>query len=170
MAIEIERKFLLTNDEWRSQVKSRSKFVQGYLSTTPERTVRIRMADEQAWLTVKGKSCGNSRCEYEYTIPLTDAVEMLDCLCKQPLIEKWRYRLDFCGHQWEIDEFIGSNNGLLVAEIELKEADEKFSRPTWLGDEVSDDPRYFNSNLCAHPFSCWNNNCSISPGEKNPVP
>jgi len=156
MAVEIERKFLLADDQWRQQARSKSKFCQGYLSCTPERTVRVRVADDCGWLTVKGKNYGASRAEYEYEIPVNDAQQMLAQLCEQPIIEKWRYRVEFKGHVWEIDEFLGDNNGLLVAEVELTREDEEFLRPTWLGNEVTDDQRYFNSNLIKHPFKEWN--------------
>ena len=156
MAVEIERKFLLADDQWREQVLSKSKFSQGYLSLTPERTVRVRVADGCGWLTVKGKSLGASRAEFEYEIPSTDAQQMLDQLCEQPIIEKWRYRVEFNGHLWEIDEFLGDNKGLIVAEVELTSEDEEFFRPHWLGHEVTHDHRYFNSNLIKHPFKEWN--------------
>lgn len=156
MAIEIERKFLLAGDQWREQVLSKSKFSQGYLSRIAERTVRVRVADERGWLTVKGKSCGASRTEFEYEIPVAEAQQMLDQLCEQPIINKWRYRVEFKGHLWEIDQFLGNNEGLVVAEVELKREDEEFSRPNWLGREVTHDHRYFNSNLIEHPFKEWN--------------
>jgi|LGOV01.1.fsa_nt_gb adenylate cyclase len=156
MAVEIERKFLLADDQWREQVLSKSKFSQGYLSLTPERTVRVRVADGRGWLTVKGKSLGASRAEFEYEIPSTEAQQMLDQLCEQPIIEKWRYRVEFKGHLWEIDEFSGDNAGLIVAEVELTSEDEEFFRPHWLGHEVTNDHRYFNSNLIKHPFKEWN--------------
>lgn len=155
MAIEIERKFLLANNNWRAQITARTRMVQGYLSSVPERTVRVRVSDSDAWLTIKGKNCGSSRSEYEYPIPVDDATEMLEQLCEKPLIDKWRYRVTDGDHQWEIDEFSGVNNGLIVAEIELQQVDEQFARPDWLGQEVTDDPRYFNSNLQSHPFCDW---------------
>ncbi|MDY0191199.1 MAG: CYTH domain-containing protein [Desulfuromonas sp.] len=153
MAIEIERKFLLANDNWRHHALNRSYYKQGYLSTVAQRTVRVRIADKSAWLTVKGKNSGAVRSEFEYTIPRTDAEQMLAQLCEQPLIEKWRHQIHHHGHLWEIDEFCGVNTGLIVAEIELKHQDEQFDRPDWLGAEVTDDPRYFNANLLALPFA-----------------
>lgn len=156
MAIEIERKFLLADDRWRQQVLSKVKFCQGYLSRSPERTVRVRVADDRGWLTVKGKNCGASRAEFEYEIPVADAQQLLDQLCEQPIIEKWRYRVEFKGHLWEIDEFVGDNDGLVVAEVELTSEDEEFSRPQWLGVEVTDEHCYFNSNLIKHPYKEWN--------------
>lgn len=156
MAIEIERKFLLADDQWREQVLSKSKFSQGYLSRTPERTVRVRVADDRGWLTVKGKSHGASRAEFEFEIPCDEAQQMLDELCEQPIIEKCRYRVEFKGHLWEIDQFSGDNAGLVLAEVELTHEREEFFRPSWLGCEVTHDHRYFNSNLIAHPFKEWN--------------
>jgi len=155
MAIEIERKFLVADDSWRQHTHNRINYVQGYLSTVAERTVRVRTAGEQAWLTIKGKNHGAIRSEFEYPIPLADARQMLAQLCQQPLIEKWRYQLEHSGHIWEIDEFCAANSGLIVAEIELSHPDEPFVRPPWLGEEVTDDPRYFNSNLLTKPFSSW---------------
>ncbi|MCD6528012.1 MAG: CYTH domain-containing protein [Desulfuromonas sp.] len=155
MGIEIERKFLLKSDQWRQQTKSRSRFVQGYLSTVAERTVRVRVVAEQGWLTIKGKNDGARRSEYEYPIPVDEALEMLHNLCEQPLIDKWRHLLELDGKLWEIDEFLGDNAGLIVAEIELDDEDERFTRPAWLGDEVTSDPRYFNSSLIATPYGRW---------------
>jgi adenylate cyclase len=156
MAVEIERKFLLADENWREQVLSKSKFLQGYLSLAPERTVRVRVADDRGWLTIKGKNVGASRAEFEYEIPVAEAQQMLDQLCEQPIIDKWRYRVEFKGHLWEIDEFLGDNKGLIVAEVELTSEDEEFFRPHWLGHEVTHDHRYFNSNLIEHPFKEWN--------------
>jgi adenylate cyclase len=158
MGVEIERKFLLADCTWRRQVRTRSKFIQGYLSSTPERTVRVRVCDQQAWLTIKGINRGATRAEYEYPIPVADALNMLTNLCEQPLIEKWRHTLSYQDHEWEIDEFDGANSGLIVAEIELQHEQEKFARPSWLGAEVTHDRRYFNSQLIAHPYSQWNQN------------
>lgn len=155
MAIEIERKFLLANDKWRQYVLNRSQYIQGYLSTAAQRTVRVRIADNQAFLTIKGKNIGAVRSEFEYPIPLADAEQMLAQLCERPPLEKWRYQLMHQDHLWEIDEFCGINRGLIVAEIELKHEDEQFAHPDWLGQEVTDDPRYFNANLLSHPFSLW---------------
>lgn len=154
MAIEIERKFLLGNDSWRVAAAG-ILFRQGYLCTEPERTVRVRLEGAHGKLTIKGKSQGISRSEYEYPISQTDAVELLDSLCQRPLIEKTRYRVEFAGELWEIDEFHGENTGLLVAEIELKSEEQEFVRPGWLGVEVSGDPRYYNANLLKNPFKNW---------------
>lgn len=155
MAIEIERKFLLKNEQWRTVAGESSLIRQGYLSDQPERTVRVRVAGEQAWLTIKGKTEGIARLEMEYPIPVAEAMQLLDQLCLKPLIEKYRYRIAQGDLVWEIDEFLGENAGLVVAEIELSAADQAFDQPDWLGAEVSDDPRYFNSALIRQPFLRW---------------
>ncbi len=154
MAIEIERKFLVTGDAWRGVGRS-TAFRQGYLSTVKERTVRVRVAGDQGSITIKGITIGATRTEFEYPIPLADANAMLDELCEQPIIEKTRHVVEFDGTIWEIDEFAGVNEGLIVAEVELDSADQEFTLPRWIGDEVTDDPRYFNANLIAHPYSEW---------------
>lgn len=154
MGEEIERKFLVVGDRWRERATG-TLFRQGFLSTEPVRTVRVRVAGERAWLTIKGKTVGASRTEYEYPIPVEDGQHMLDTLCKKPLIEKTRYTLDAGSHTWEIDVFAGDNAGLVVAEIELGAEDEPFEKPAWLGEEVTHDPRYFNSNLVEHPYRDW---------------
>jgi len=155
MAIEIERKFLLKNQQWRTLSGAGCLIRQGYLSDQPERTVRVRVAGDHAWLTVKGKTKGIARLELEYPIPVAEAMQLLDQLCLKPLIEKYRYRIAQGDLVWEVDEFLGDNTGLVVAEIELSAADQAFDRPDWLGAEVSDDPRYFNSALIHQPFSRW---------------
>jgi adenylate cyclase len=154
MGDEIERKFLVRGDAWRAEATA-TPCRQGFLSTEPERTVRVRVADSRGLLTVKGKTIGARRAEYEYEIPLADAQRMLDTLCKRPLIEKTRYTLVVGRHTWEIDVFEGDNAGLVVAEIELQREDEEFNRPEWLGDEVTGDPRYFNSSLVHKPYNTW---------------
>ena len=154
MGEEIERKFLVTNDSWRAAA-SGTPFRQGFLSTAPERTIRVRVAGEKCTLTIKSKNVGARRAEYEYAIPKADAEELLDTLCVRPLIDKVRYVLEHDGHTWEIDVFEGENEGLIVAEVELESEDEAFDRPPWLGEEVTHDPRYFNSNLVQHPFKDW---------------
>lgn len=154
MAKEIERKFLLGNDSWRPGAGG-TLFRQGYLSTDPERTVRVRLEGERGVLTIKGLSRGISRAEFEYPIPAAEAAELLDTLCLQPLIEKTRYRVEHAGHLWEIDEFAGDNAGLVLAEVELASEDEALELPPWVGAEVSTDPRYFNANLVRHPFRSW---------------
>ncbi|MBD2342462.1 CYTH domain-containing protein [Calothrix sp. FACHB-156] len=154
MAVEIERKFLVRGDSWRNLAKG-SLYIQGYISTKKEATVRIRIVGNQAYLTIKGISFQYSRAEFEYPIPLEDAQEMLNNLCEQPLIEKTRYRIEYGNLIWEIDEFDGVNKGLILAEVELSHEQQQIELPIWIGEEVSDDPKYFNSNLIKHPFSKW---------------
>ena len=154
MGEEIERKFLVSGEAWRETAEG-TRYRQGFLSTELERTVRVRVAGTRGSITVKGKSVGARRAEFEYEIPVADAERMLDTLCKRPLIEKVRYVLAVGAHTWEIDVFEGDNAGLVVAEIELRREDEAFERPEWVGNEVTDDPRYFNSNLVANPYRAW---------------
>ena len=154
MGREIERKFLVTDGSWRDSATA-TPFRQGFLSTAPERTVRVRAAGGRGTLTIKSKNVGAVRAEYEYEIPITDAEELLDTLCERPLIEKVRHVVEHEGHTWEVDVFEGDNAGLIVAEIELESDGEEFASPAWLGDEVTDDPRYFNSNLVKHPYKDW---------------
>ena len=154
MALEIERKFLVTSTAWKT-LAAGVLTRQGFLSTAAERTVRVRIAGAEGFLTVKGRSHGISRAEFEYAIPVEDAAAMLDGLCEKPLIEKTRYRIPFGAHTWEVDEFHGANAGLVVAEVELGSADEKPALPAWVGREVSSDARYFNTNLVKRPFTTW---------------
>ena len=154
MGVEIERKFLLQGDAWRGLGQA-VLLRQGYLSSARERVVRVRIEGEQAMLTIKGANVGATRGEWEYPIPLADAAELLDGLCEQPLIEKVRHRIEHAGMVWEVDEFLGANAGLLVAEIELASEDQPFDKPDWIGAEVSGDARYYNANLIRHPFSQW---------------
>ena len=154
MAAEIERKFLVTGSSWRAGARG-VVYRQGYLSTVKERTVRVRTEGNRGVLTIKGITTGVTRAEFGYEIPVADANQLLDTLCERPLIEKTRYRVTVDAHTWEIDQFHGANDGLIVAEIELRSADEPFARPAWLGAEVSNDPRYYNANLIAHPFNQW---------------
>ena len=154
MGEEIERKFLVTGDAWRETAEG-MRYRQGFLSTVPERTVRVRVAGLRGTITVKGKNLGARRAEFEYEIPVTDAEQMLDTLCERPLIEKVRHTLTAGPHTWEVDVFEGDNAGLVVAEIELGSEDEAFEKPEWVGDEVTSDPRYFNSNLVANPYRTW---------------
>ncbi|WP_215408699.1 CYTH domain-containing protein [Janthinobacterium sp. JC611] len=154
MGVEIERKFLLAGDAWRG-LGHAVLLRQGYLSSARERVVRVRIEGEQAMLTIKGANVGATRGEWEYPIPLADAAELLDGLCEQPLIEKIRHRIEHAGMVWEVDEFLGANAGLVVAEIELASEDQPFDKPGWIGAEVSGDARYYNANLIRHPFSQW---------------
>mgnify|MGYP003392300878 CR=1 FL=1 len=158
MAIEIEHKFLLANDDWRDHIIRSVKYRQGYLSSQPTSSIRIRISDEHAWLNIKSATIGNHRHEYEYGIPLSDANEIINNLCKKPLIEKIRHFVIEGGNTWEIDEFDGDNRGLIVAEIELSEIGKSFPKPHWLGEEVTHDLRYYNNNLTSHPYSEWREN------------
>jgi adenylate cyclase len=153
MAHEIERKFLVDAARWNPTGPG-SLFRQGYLSSVPERTVRVRLQGERGALTIKGLTTGVTRPEYEYDIPVADARALLD-LCERPLIEKTRHVEVWEGTTWEIDVFAGDNAGLVVAEVELPAEDAPFARPPWLGREVSGDPRYYNANLGKHPFARW---------------
>jgi adenylate cyclase len=153
MGIEIERKFLLNNDVWRSAVQQSSRIAQGYLSSDLNRIVRVRLKGEQGFITIKGKTEGIERVEFEYEIPKQDAIELLK-LCPI-LLDKTRYLVAFAGYNWEIDEFHGINAPLIIAELELTSSDEYFDKPEWLGEEVSDDPRYFNSYLSEHAYTTW---------------
>ena len=160
MAQEIERKFLVRSDAWRADAwkagVSGVRIRQGYLSASTARSVRVRTADERATLNVKGNKVGPRVSEFEYSIPLGDALQMLRELCRRPFIEKTRYHIAGPdGHLWEVDEFHAGNAGLVVAEIELSHEDQTFAHPAWLGDEVTDDPRYLNTNLAERPFTTW---------------
>jgi adenylate cyclase len=153
MAKEIERKFLVRNESWRGGAPG-CAYVQGYLSRDPERIVRVRQAGTSAFITIKGVTQGTTRQEFEYPIPLSDA-EVLMKLCLRPLIEKTRSIVQYHGKRWEVDEFRGENEGLVLAEIELTREDEPVELPPWIGDEVSHDARYFNANLVENPFTRW---------------
>jgi CYTH domain-containing protein len=153
MALEIERKFKVKEGAWR--IAEGKKYRQGYLSTVKERTVRVRTIDANGYLTVKGVPQRAVRAEYEYEIPVSEAEAMLNDLCEKPLIEKMRYKIEFQGHVWEVDEFFGENQGLIIAEVELESEDQKFTKPEWVGEEVTDDPKYFNANLIHYPYSRW---------------
>lgn len=151
---EIERKFLVVGDEWRT-LASGELYRQGYLSSAPERSVRVRATPRAGYLTIKGASVGATRAEYEYEIPRDEANEILDTLAERPLIEKLRYRIACGDVVFEIDEFLGENAGLVLAEVELGAENQEFERPGWLGEEVTGDPRYYNVNLARHPYSTW---------------
>lgn len=155
MALEIERKFLLSGTAWREQVESRELLRQGYLTPGSRCSIRVRIAGEQAWLNLKAKRSGMTRLEFEYPIPRADADEILNELCQGPLLEKYRHRLSMGPYVWEIDEFLGDNAGLIVAEIELPDEAAQFARPDWLGAEVTDDERYYNFNLAQKPYREW---------------
>lgn len=152
MPLEIERKYLVNGNKWKQGQAVR--ICQGYLNRDKERTVRIRLAGEKAFLTVKGINTGATRNEYEYAIPISDAEELLR-ICDGPVLEKNRYNVSYDSLVWEVDEFLGENEGLIVAEVELKSEDLSFERPSWVGQEVTEDPKYFNSNLCINPYCKW---------------
>jgi adenylate cyclase len=154
MPQEIERKFLVKNASYKTLGKG-EYIHQGFLSTTKERVVRVRIRGEKAWLTIKGITQGASRAEFEYEVPLADAQFMLEQLCEKPTIEKHRYIVPFAGFTWEIDEFHGENDGLVIAEIELPSEDAIFDLPSWVGAEVTSDARYYNANLVKNPFKNW---------------
>ena len=154
MGTEIERKFLLKNDTWRSLAEG-TRYRQGYLNRSKECTVRVRTINGGGYLTIKGPNKGATRIEYDYAIPESDARSMLDDLCEKPVIEKKRHKIDFAGHVWEVDEFFGENTGLIVAEVELESEDQCFEKPEWIGDEVTGDPMYYNTSLVTHPYVKW---------------
>jgi len=154
MGTEIERKFLLANDGWRG-LGAGLPYCQGYLCADRGRTVRVRTVADRGYLTIKGATRGIARLEFEYQIPHPEAQEMLETLCWKPLIAKIRYRIPDSGNIWEIDEFLAENKGLVVAEIELQSQDQVFFKPPWIGEEVTDDPRYRNSSLIKNPYSLW---------------
>ncbi|MFM7470601.1 MAG: CYTH domain-containing protein [Nodosilinea sp. LVE1205-7] len=154
MATEIERKFLLKDDSWRSGATG-LLMRQGYLPTRDRVTVRVRVVGDQAYLTLKGPAQGLMRPEFEYPIPLLDGVTLLETLCQRPLIEKYRYYLPQGEVVWEVDEFLGANQGLVLAELELTTVDQVVELPAWVGQEVTGDPRYLNANLVHYPFNLW---------------
>ncbi|MEL7333878.1 MAG: CYTH domain-containing protein [Cyanobacteria bacterium J06560_2] len=155
MAQEIERKFLVTSNRWKAEAEGKA-YCQGYIATAVVgQSVRIRIAGEAAYLTIKGPTSGLSRAEFEYSIPISDAEEMLQTLCDRPLIQKVRYRLPIGPVVWEIDEFQGENAGLIVAEVELSDETQTVVLPDWLGEEVSGDPKYYNASLVKRPYLSW---------------
>ena len=153
MGVEIERKFLV---EDRSVLDGSAgvRYRQGYLSRDPDRTVRVRLAGDHVFLTVKGRSDGATRAEFEYEIPAADAESLLE-LCETPLIDKTRHRIVHAGFTWDVDVFHGANDGLLMAEVELDAPDTPVPLPDWVGDEVTSDRRYFNANLVTNPYRTW---------------
>lgn len=155
MAIEIERKFLLRDQSWRLQADAGMVMRQGYLSNNSKSSIRVRIEGERANLNIKSSTPGTVRSEYEYVIPLSDAEELLASLCHDSIIDKVRYHVEFSGFTWEVDAFSGVNQGLVVAEIELPEIGHDFPRPAWIGIEVSDEIRYYNSHLAGYPYSEW---------------
>lgn len=155
MATEIERKFLLKDDSWRKSADLGTKYSQGYLVGSKQASVRVRIQGKKAFLNIKSATIDITRQEFEYEIPLEEATEMLDTLCEKPLISKVRFHLRTDKHLWEIDVFEGDNKGLVVAEIELNDKNESFIKPNWLGEDVSDDARYYNTCLVKHPYKDW---------------
>ena len=162
MATEIERKFLVKPEEWQQfrqnsdpTLLSSTLYRQGYIFSSVNKTVRIRIAGDRGFITIKGPTVGYSRSEFEYSIPLADAEVMLNQLCELPLIEKTRHKVAWDNLIWEVDEFAGDNQGLMVAEVELSDTNQAITLPDWAGEEVSDDPRYFNASLAKHPFTRW---------------
>ena len=154
MAVEIERKFRTKGVDFLANQEG-ERLTQGYLSHDPRATVRLRVQGDRAWLTIKGKTHGASRSEFEYPIPTADAHAMLEEMCPEGVIDKTRYRIRVGEHVWEVDQFHGDNRGLVVAEVELDSEDQPFERPPWLGEEVTDDPRYYNSALSRTPYGQW---------------
>jgi adenylate cyclase len=154
MGYEIERKFLTSGNGWRKGARG-ARLRQGYLLAAKDKSVRVRLEGGRGTVTIKGRARGRVRAEYEYAIPARDARELLDRLCERPLIEKTRFRVRVGGLVWEIDEFSGENRGLIVAEVELRRADQKVALPPWVGKEVTDDPRYLNANLFKNPYRRW---------------
>ncbi|MBR4118676.1 MAG: CYTH domain-containing protein [Bacteroidales bacterium] len=156
MGKEIERKYLVTDNQYRSQ-SNVTYILQGYLISQKERVVRVRIKGDKGYITIKGENIGATRLEYEYAIPVVEAKEIIDNLCEKPVIEKNRYLYKAeDDHIWEIDEFLRDNQGLVVAEIELSDEQEEFVLPEWVGEEVTSDPRYYNSNLIGNPYKNWN--------------
>lgn len=154
MGKEIERKFLVKGEQWKEGATG-IVYRQGYLSSVKERVVRVRTIENKGFITIKGITKGVSRAEFEYEISVADANDMLDGICEKPIIEKKRYKIPYDGLIFEVDEFFGENAGLIVAEVELADEKQKVELPGWIGTEVSGDPRYFNSNLIAHPYTKW---------------
>lgn len=154
MGIEIERKFLLKDESWRDEERSVTGITQGYLNSDKARTVRVRTNFNKGFITVKGKNTGLKRPEFEYEIPYDDAVELLE-LCEQPIIKKVRHVITKGDVEWEIDEFFGDNEGLVIAEVELNRINQIVNKPEWLGEDVSDDSKYYNSSLLTNPYKNW---------------
>jgi adenylate cyclase len=161
MAVEIERKFRVIDDAWRASISSSTLLRQGYLANTARASIRVRLAGEQGWLSVKAMTPGRARAEYEAAISVADTNEMLATLCEGPLVEKWRHIVPHAGNHWEIDEFLGENSGLVIAELELESVQQSFARPDWLGVEVTDELRYFNFRLSQEPYCRWPENLRV---------
>jgi CYTH domain-containing protein len=156
MGIEIERKFLVNKEKWSQVVKEKkSLYRQGYIVSDPGKTIRVRLTDNSAFLTIKGLTVGASRAEYEYAIPIEDAQQLLDGFC-DAVVSKTRNFISYDSWLWEVDEFLGDNEGLIIAEIELDAEDESFTLPDWVGEEVTSEKKYSNSNLARNPYKNWN--------------
>ena len=151
---EIERKFLLRDETWKALAQGVT-IRQGYLSSHPDRVVRVRIYGPDGFVTIKSRTVGTTRGEWEYAIPPADAQTLLDDVCEKPIIDKLRYRIPYKGMLWEVDEFRGENSGLVVAEIELTAEDQAFEKPDWIGEEVTHDRRYFNASLIRNPYKNW---------------
>jgi CYTH domain-containing protein len=154
MGTEIERKFLVKGREWSSLAEG-IHYLQGYLCTDKNRTVRVRTAGDKGYITIKGPGDGLVRPEYEYEIPCRDAAEMIEKLCEKPVIDKKRYSIPFGSHIWEVDEFFDDNEGLVIAEVELEDPTEEVKLPAWIGAEVTGDRRYYNAHLVKNPYRLW---------------
>lgn len=154
MGLEIERKFLVTGDGWKSAAHAVRHLRQGYLAIDDSTNVRVRTDGERAWLTIKAKGEGISRPEFEYEIPAAEAAPLLQ-LCRGRTVEKMRHLVSIEGLTWEVDQFLGENAGLIMAELELDRPDQDFRRPEWVGEEVSADHRYHNASLAMHPYARW---------------
>ena len=155
MATETERKFLVVDDSWRGAIRESINYRQGYLAGNDRASIRVRVDDRGAKINIKGATVGVSRLEYEYDVPLADGHEMLDQLCGSGLVEKTRHLVPFADHLFEVDEFLGQNAGLIVAEVELESESQSVSMPSWLGRDVSHDVRYYNARLAEHPYGDW---------------
>ena len=155
MSDPTQLKFLVVDDSWRAEVTKATRIVQGYLARTGRVTLRVRVKGEAGFVTIKGETRGISRSEFEYPIPLADARAMLDGLADGPVVDKVRHLVPVGGHTWEVDVFEGANAPLVMAEVELGDPDEPFELPSWAGQDVSDDARYYNANLAQAPYSTW---------------
>ncbi|MCP3868145.1 MAG: CYTH domain-containing protein [Gammaproteobacteria bacterium] len=155
MATEIERKFLVDNDQWRAQVVTESRLKQGYLANQMNASIRVRIGKGKAHLNIKSATIGASRSEFEYEVPMEDAEAMLAEVAQQPFIDKTRYKVKCGDHIWDLDVFEGDNLGLVVAEVELKDEGESFEMPLWAGEEVTGDPKYYNVSLITKPYKDW---------------
>jgi CYTH domain-containing protein len=154
MAVEIERRFLVKSDAWRAGSEV-ADIRQGYIFASAEKSVRVRTFGDTGFLTVKGRHSRSGTSEFEYEIPLQDALELLELVCEQPIIQKRRHTRTEHGRVWEIDVYSGANSGLITAEVELEHADQRITLPDWVGEEVTDDPKYLNTNLYKHPYHSW---------------